>query len=184
MVDNCLSDEIVKAIKDRLQAIKMPRVRLERREIEWEEVARESALYAGEIWRLLDACGVGPPPSPGMRAPGAEPTAMMADRDRWKANHDNQVAIKRIIAARPDLKDRAPMVEKLMAERNRAQAHSIRQHARIGEMESAIRETIMENLHLADGDVCTLKRLKDAIGFDLDSPENAEVCQPEGGKKS
>ena len=38
-----------------------------------------------------------------------------------------------------------------------------------------VRLTIMENLHLADGDVCTLKRLKDAIGFDLDSPENADV---------
>ena len=95
------------------------------------------------------------------------------ERDMWKANHDNQVAIKRIIAARPDLKDRAPMVEKLMAERNRAQANSIRQHARIGELEIVIRETIMENLHLADGDVCTLKRLKDAIGFDLDSSQNA-----------
>ena len=58
------------------------------------------------------------------------------ERDMWKANHDNQVAIKRIIAARPDLKERAPMVEKLMAERNRAQAHSIRQHERIKQLES------------------------------------------------
>lgn len=40
------------------------------------------------------------------------------------------------------------------------------------ELREAIRETIMENLHLADGDDCTLKMLKDAIGFDLDS-ENA-----------
>ena len=110
--------------------------------------------------------------------------AMMADRDQWKANHDNQVAIKRIIAARPDLKERAPMVEKLMAERNRAQAHSIRQHARIKELESVIRETIMENLHLADGDVCTLKRLKDAIGFDLDSPENTKDHQREASGES
>jgi hypothetical protein len=31
-----------------------------------------------------------------------------------------------------------------------------------------IRLTIMENLHLADGDKCTLKRLKDAIGFDAE----------------
>ena len=30
----------------------------------------------------------------------------------------------------------------------------------------AIRLTLMENLHLADGDKCTLKRLKDAIGFE------------------
>jgi len=35
------------------------------------------------------------------------------------------------------------------------------------ELREAIRLTIMENLGLADGDVCTLKRLKDAIGFDL-----------------
>jgi hypothetical protein len=31
----------------------------------------------------------------------------------------------------------------------------------------AVRLTLMENLDLCDGDVCTLKRLKDAIGFDL-----------------
>ena len=41
-----------------------------------------------------------------------------------------------------------------------------------------VRLTIMENLHLADGDVCTLRRLKDAIGFDLDSPENATTQTP------
>jgi len=37
-------------------------------------------------------------------------------------------------------------------------------------LRAAIQETLMENLHLADGDVCTLKRLKDAIGFSL--PKN------------
>jgi hypothetical protein len=31
----------------------------------------------------------------------------------------------------------------------------------------AIYKTIMENLHLADGDDCTLKRLKDVIQFEL-----------------
>jgi hypothetical protein len=36
-----------------------------------------------------------------------------------------------------------------------------------------VRLTIMKNLHLADGDNCTLKGLKDAIGFSLDSPDNA-----------
>ena len=35
----------------------------------------------------------------------------------------------------------------------------------------AIRLTLMENLDLCDGDICTLKRLKDAIGFDLDYTE-------------
>ena len=36
----------------------------------------------------------------------------------------------------------------------------------IESLELAIRTTIDENLHLADGDICTLKRLKDAIGYD------------------
>ncbi len=31
----------------------------------------------------------------------------------------------------------------------------------------AFRLTLMENLDLCDGDICTLKRLKDTIGFDL-----------------
>jgi hypothetical protein len=47
-----------------------------------------------------------------------------ADAEReieaWKANHDNQVELKRIIAARPDLAERAPMVERLVSERNAA----------------------------------------------------------------
>lgn len=68
------------------------------------------------------------------------------DRDMWKANHDNQVAIKRIIAARPDLEDRAQMVEKLMAERNRAQAHGIRQHERIKQLESVPTKEMLADL--------------------------------------
>lgn len=39
-------------------------------------------------------------------------------RDEWKANHDNQVELKRIITSRPDLKERAPLVERLASERN------------------------------------------------------------------
>jgi len=35
------------------------------------------------------------------------------------------------------------------------------------ELKEAIKITIIENLHLADGDDCTLKRLKDAIKFEL-----------------
>jgi hypothetical protein len=34
-------------------------------------------------------------------------------------------------------------------------------------MAEAIYKTIMENLHLTDGDDCTLKRLKDVIQFEL-----------------
>ena len=45
----------------------------------------------------------------------------------------------------------------------------------IAELRHQIRETLMENLHLADGDDCTLKRLKDAISFELeDSCENVQ----------
>lgn len=46
------------------------------------------------------------------------------------------------------------------------------------DLREQVRLTLMENLHLADGDQCTLKRLKDSIGFDLDSPESVrvEVC--------
>lgn len=39
------------------------------------------------------------------------------------------------------------------------------------QLREAIRETIMENLGLADGDICTLKRLKDAINFELPEDE-------------
>lgn len=35
----------------------------------------------------------------------------------------------------------------------------------IRRLETAIRETIEDNLHLADGDVCTLIKLKRAIGY-------------------
>jgi hypothetical protein len=47
-----------------------------------------------------------------------------------------------------------------------------------------IRLTLMENLDLCDGDICTLKRLKDAIGFDLDSLENvkSDVTAGDGTK--
>ncbi|MFA9262806.1 MAG: hypothetical protein ACEQSB_05690 [Undibacterium sp.] len=45
---------------------------------------------------------------------------------------------------------------------------------RIFDLEDVIHVTLLENLHLADGDDCTLKQLKDAIGFEL-PPEN-ELC--------
>jgi len=39
------------------------------------------------------------------------------DRDHWKANHDNMAEIKRAVLDRPDLKERAGLVMKLIAER-------------------------------------------------------------------
>ena len=75
------------------------------------------------------------------------------DRDGWKASHDNQVELKRIISSRPDLSERAPMVEKLVSERNEARAETIRTRefmqrgfdvaaAEIAELRSAIRGMI------------------------------------------
>jgi hypothetical protein len=42
------------------------------------------------------------------------------------------------------------------------------------ELGKAIRDTITENLDLADGDDCILKRLKEAIGFELPDDEDGE----------
>lgn len=53
---------------------------------------------------------------------------MRKERDMWKANHDNMVKLKGIIASRPDLGDRAPRVSALIAERDAALAklHALR----------------------------------------------------------
>ena len=40
------------------------------------------------------------------------------ERDSWKAAHDNQVELKRIISDRPDLKERAKLVAELIKERD------------------------------------------------------------------
>ena len=77
-------------------------------------------------------------PQPGMMPPYATVPAEFArrlERERdearkeaamWKANHDNQVELKSIISKRGDLKDRAPRVEKLIAERDHwCDMHSI-----------------------------------------------------------
>jgi hypothetical protein len=40
------------------------------------------------------------------------------ERDEWKAAHDNQAKLKRIISDRPDLKERAKLVAKLIKERD------------------------------------------------------------------
>ena len=39
-----------------------------------------------------------------------------AERDQWKANHDNQVELKRALMDRPDLGDRAVTVQKITAQ--------------------------------------------------------------------
>ena len=69
--------------------------------------------------------------------------------------------------------------EELEAEREKALEWFIEFHA----LKNAVDETLEENRHLADGDNCTLKKLKDAYakaksaGHGLDS-ENSELSQP------
>jgi len=43
---------------------------------------------------------------------------MTKDRDKWKANHDNQVAINRTLRDRPDLGERAKLVDALTKQRD------------------------------------------------------------------
>jgi len=40
------------------------------------------------------------------------------ERDAWKASHDNQVELKRLLMDRPDLKERAKLISELRAERD------------------------------------------------------------------
>jgi oligoribonuclease NrnB/cAMP/cGMP phosphodiesterase (DHH superfamily) len=47
-----------------------------------------------------------------------ELAAMTKDRDKWKANHDNQVAINRTLRDRPDLGERAKLVDALTKQRD------------------------------------------------------------------
>lgn len=63
------------------------------------------------------------------------------ERDHWKMNHDHQVEIKRIIKTRPDLAERAPMVEKMMEEKRTAETLNVAFHMRIRQLERAIRFT-------------------------------------------
>jgi len=46
---------------------------------------------------------------------------MLQQRDEWKANHDNQVAINRILRDRPDIGDRAKLVDELIQQRDQAE---------------------------------------------------------------
>ena len=58
----------------------------------------------------------------------------------------------------------------------KTQERMIDAERQLDRLEAEIRLTIMENVHLADGDVCTLKRLKDAIGFEFN--ESLQPLKP------
>ena len=64
-------------------------------------------------------------------------------------------------------------LEEMERERDGESGAAERANQLYAALREQVRLTLLENLHLADGDQCTLKRLKDSIGFDLDSPENA-----------
>jgi hypothetical protein len=54
-----------------------------------------------------------------------------AEAAKWKANHDNQVALKSAIIQRPDLRDRSERVEALIKERDAIKAEIESMHADI-----------------------------------------------------
>lgn len=62
---------------------------------------------------------------------------MTKDRDKWKANHDNQVAINRTLRDRPDLGERAKLVDALTKQRD----------ALAGALKSLCRAIISEEPH-------------------------------------
>ena len=79
------------------------------------------------------------------------------------------------VCARESIEDLITRHNDMLRERDIARRMWSIHQDKLAELREQVRLTIMENLHLADGDVCTLKRLKEAIGFDLDSPENDAV---------
>ncbi|CAB4158688.1 hypothetical protein UFOVP736_62 [uncultured Caudovirales phage] len=78
--------------------------------------------------------------------------------------------------------DWTTFARRLERERNEARRMWSIHQDKLAELREQVRLTIMENLHLADGDVCTLKRLKDSINFDLDSQENDQVQVTQWGQ--
>jgi chromosome segregation ATPase len=87
-----------------------------------------------------------------------------------RAELDYIAQIKTVTEQRDELSRQLNVVtiqrNKLAASLDVAQQVGIQLGEQRDRLAEEIRLTIMENLHLADGDKCTLKRLKDAIGFE------------------
>ena len=66
-------------------------------------------------------------------------------RDEWKANHDNQVKLKQIILDRPDLRERAALVQKLIEELRVCHDDNESLHIRVSKLEEIIRHNDPEN---------------------------------------
>ena len=65
---------------------------------------------------------------------------LTAERDQWKANHDNQVAIKAAILDRPDLKERAASVQRLTTQLAEAQRNKVEQARHCQELTAQLSE--------------------------------------------
>ena len=87
-----------------------------------------------------------------------------------EANLELAVELTAVTEQRDRLDDQ---VDHILLRLGRTQERMIDAERQRDRLEAEIRLTIMENVHLADGDVCTLKRLKDAIGFEFN-----EALQP------
>ena len=100
-----------------------------------------------------------------------ELTAVTEQRDGLRSGIDyasDQLA--KVTEQRDRLDDQ---VDHILLRLGRIQERMIDAERQRDRLEAEIRLTIMENVHLADGDLCTLKRLKDAIGFEFN-----EALQP------
>jgi len=70
-----------------------------------------------------------------------------------------------IITKQQEIEDLREHIKKQRGQLEKAIDLTVTLSRRNSELRAAIMATISENLHLADGDKCTLKRLKDAVGY-------------------
>ena len=101
-----------------------------------------------------------------------ELTAAREESDKWEQlAHDKlsevcrQIEKTRAVTEQRDRLD--DQMDHILLRLGRTQERMIDAERQRDRLEAEIRLTIMENVHLADGDLCTLKRLKDAIGFEF-----------------
>ncbi len=82
------------------------------------------------------------------------------DRDHWKANHDHMAEVKRAVLDRPDLGERATLVQKLVAARDSALARISAAEVQIAGIRLRLigtRSLVMEALaeHAEEGNMVT-----------------------------
>jgi hypothetical protein len=68
----------------------------------------------------------------------AQLAAAQGERDHWKANHNNQVAIKSALMDRPDLRDRAAKVVALIEERDDLRMRLVKAVELLGEVKTRL----------------------------------------------